>query len=243
MYDAISQCLSHHKFNVLCWDVQLWGNIFEVNVGIGEWYSSQTYSYHNLVQSQDYNVQSIFLESLSVLFNHVVEIYKLPLEDHLDQPEVREQVGEDEFIWEDFTVGDFSQKQFNNNSHFLALNFESFSDIRWFSQSLVEHFQSLSILPPNSFDSSSIVQILTKLIVGFAFREWTLFYQIEGGLKMIVFYVVAKNEVEDGALTDLIWSHACSIQSLKKILSNRLVSIVFFMYPSIVVIESSCIVI
>ena len=82
--NAVSQSLGHNEFDIIGWKVQLSCNISQRYVGVGNGYSSEANSDHNLVESQDHRVESVLQESCLVGLHHFIEVGKLSLQNDLD---------------------------------------------------------------------------------------------------------------------------------------------------------------
>ena len=78
------------------------------------------------------------MEGLFILLNDRMEVLELSLKNDLNQLVVRIGVTEVKIVSEYFSVWDVSLQKFNHNGDFLALNLESFSVIRRFSDGLVQ---------------------------------------------------------------------------------------------------------
>jgi hypothetical protein len=123
----------------------------------------------------------------------------------------------------------------------LALNLESFGDIRGFSHSLVQHIECLSVLPSDCSDFASVEEIFAKLVIGFSLREGALIDQVIGSLKLTVPQIIPQQKVEDSALTQFVRSDTGSIQGLKKVLSDAFIFVLFLVDTGISVVENCCV--
>ena len=125
----------------------------------------------------------------------------------------------------------------------MALDLESFGNIWGFSHGLVEHVQSLTVLPPDCLYLTSVEEIFAEFVVGPSFGEGALLNQIVGSLEVAVPEVVPQEQVEDGALSYLVGPHAGSVQSLQKVLSDADVQIFLLVDSGVSVVEDCSVVV
>ena len=110
MNDSITKGFGDHKFNIFAGNIEFYGDIFEVDVGVSQGDPSQTNSEDDLVKSQDHGVESVFLEGGLVEFYYFVEILQLSLKYDLTEFVVRIDMCEDEGVWENLPVRYFSEQ-------------------------------------------------------------------------------------------------------------------------------------
>ena len=84
-------------------------DILKWNSAVGDGNSSQTDSNDDLVESKNKVVKFIFLEDFFVLFNNVMEVFKLSFQDDLDKFIIRISIGKIQIICENLSVWNFSQ--------------------------------------------------------------------------------------------------------------------------------------
>jgi hypothetical protein len=178
-----------------------------------------------------------------VAFNHLIEIAEFALKHNLNQFIVRIDVGENTHIRKDLSVRDLPQQQLNHNGCLLTVDLKSLRCVRRFPDGLVQHLQSLPVFSSHGLHPPSVVEILTKFVVGLALRERTLLYQVVRSLQVTISQIVPQQQVEKSTLTDFVTTDNSPIQSLQQMLADVLVTPLLFVQPLEIVVQEGTIVI
>jgi len=216
LHYTVSEGLGNHELHILARNVQFGGDICQRDARICEGNLTEPNADDDLIESEDDVVQAIFLEGGLVFFNGAVEVAELSLQHHLDQFVVGVNIGEDEHIRKDLSVGDFSQKQLHYDGSLLAADLEALGSVGAFSDGLVEHVQRFAILPSHCLHAASVIEVFAELVVGLSFGEGTLFDQVVGSFEVAVAQVVPEQKVEESALSDFVSPHAGAVESLEE---------------------------